>query len=130
MTLVDVVAVIQERLSCGCGSVDDRWEAAREILQDCEPDRWRDWSPVEELVLVLLDQAELLDHGTTIRCSWRTDLGNATLAELTRPTLCACTHPATDHAVCGRGEPMTYELGDCVAPCPCRGFTAHVGQVA
>lgn len=57
------------------------------MLQLCESEgnSWskldRD-SPLNQLLLYVLDHFGLIEHGTTVWCSWRTELGDEVLAAM------------------------------------------------
>ena len=82
--------VIEDDLPfCGCGYYRGRIELVRDVLRDCplyeNGARAKYDSPLAEWLLCMLDNAELIDHGTSIGRSWITDKGQRLLAILNDP---------------------------------------------
>lgn len=72
--------VVYNDLMCGCGMFDARMEILKEVMNafplyefENVPEYLR--TPLGELLLCLLDQAELIEHGTSIGGSWLTEKG-------------------------------------------------------
>lgn len=65
---------------CGCGNAEEVGAYLLETLEMCDR---QEWPPYEDghrmLALYVLDAADLLEHGTTIRCSWLTEKGREIL---------------------------------------------------
>lgn len=81
---------------CGCGYADDRGQDFVDVLKAVR-DRWDTTEEAKgqptkmperigqmygELILNLLDSAELVQHGGSVGGSWLTDLGRAWLAAI------------------------------------------------
>lgn len=84
-----------DKFACGCGSPEDASKALLDVLDTYAvdgPDGYkRAWSleqwPSEGhhwLFLYLLDSTGLLEHGSTVRCSWLTPLGEGVREALRR----------------------------------------------
>lgn len=70
---------------CGCGNPEDAYNLIRDILSLApfyEDQRWRlvetltGGGAVHHIVLSVLDQAELIEHGSSINGSWLTTKGS------------------------------------------------------
>lgn len=76
--LSPIAAIIERMGMCGCGS-DAKWEAVRNVLRFAQARALQkfedDNDPYGELILHILDNKKLLDHGTNISGSWLTDDG-------------------------------------------------------
>lgn len=73
--------------ACGCGSFDDRMNFLRESLRDFplyqSPEKWGKYiEPPYEWFLCLLDGAELIEHGGSLRGSWLAEKGRRLKAVL------------------------------------------------
>lgn len=69
---------------CGCGRAEQLVADALRVFRLCDIDGWPDggFSLYEEALLHMLDNAELIEHGTSIGHSWMTETGEAWLAEM------------------------------------------------
>lgn len=102
--------------ACGCGQHHARLELARDVLAGTTDEQWvrpPDESPLAEWFLHLLDHADLIDHGSSIRTSWLTEKGRRFLAVLQDPAAFAAL-TGDDHAAgyCPAGRDCT----ECALP--------------
>lgn len=71
--------------NCGCGDPESTMRHYHRTLAACEVDRWGELdreSDLDQLLLYVLDHFLLIEHGTTVWYSWRTELGNEVLAAM------------------------------------------------
>lgn len=82
------VMLVSEIPICGCGTSGACYEWLVEYLTDLEEQNWDKYdydSPEWKYIQIIngfLEDLELVDHGTTCRCSWLTDKGRKVLETL------------------------------------------------
>lgn len=84
MTQLEIHKWWDDQGFCGCGSPSDIRDYVVSMLERCQSDKW-DFKYENHAEMFFLNWANgknLLDHGSTIRCSWRTPEGNSVLAAL------------------------------------------------
>ena len=76
---------------CGCSESTPVLRVAKRVLELCETQQWQALrveqreaeEPAHYYVLMnWLDQLDLIEHGTSIRCSWPTEKGKVLLGWL------------------------------------------------
>ena len=84
----DDVMLVCEIPICGCGTPEVCYEWLIEYLTDLEEHNWDKYdydSPEWKYVQIInrfLEQLDLVEHGTTCRCSWLTEKGRKVLETL------------------------------------------------
>ena len=68
---------------CDCYEGTRLLPKIKETLELCQSDNWRlNLDDLTLFILYWLDSKGYIEHGTTIRCSWRTTEGNTLLANI------------------------------------------------
>ena len=74
---------------CGCGDNAITFRAIHNALIYCDKKEWDTYVDGDicknayiQFMFYWLDNAEFIEHGTTIRCSWLTDKGSQLLIDL------------------------------------------------
>ncbi len=108
-TGVLAISVIQDAVGfCGCSDTAGVLRFIRNVLRACDgADSWGslrsllgvvgdDWPASAYIVLAALDRNDWIEHGTDVRCSWRTKKGEEVLALLTDESIAAWEKEAFD----------------------------------
>jgi hypothetical protein len=69
---------------CGCGNNEEMFIFIRDMLLKLNKNEWGSYDDKSYMLFVYwADSQQLTEHGTTIRCSWLTKLGEEILNDMT-----------------------------------------------